>query len=607
MGLKKYLATGKASLLQRTQTKTGNRWIRAEAQVVDKAYFSMLNKYSRTLTENEHQPGSQAMLYGAGLTETTIHYPQIGIASAGFAGNPCNMHLNQLAQWVAEGMEAQQLVAMTFHTIGVSDSISMGTEGMKYSLPSRDLIADSIETMVSGMWYDGLVAVMGCDKNMPGSIIAMGRLNRPALMVYGGSSLSGRHNGRKISILSSFEAYGAKAAGLIDEAEMQAIIRQACPGAGACGGMYTANTMSSSIEALGLSLPYSSSYPAVSAEKRQECSQVGKAMKRLLEEDLKPCDIVTQRSLENALVVVMALGGSTNAVLHYLAIARSFGLSLELADFQRISDQVPLIADLRPSGKYLMEDVHESGGIPAILKILLDEGLLHGDCLTVTGQTLRENLEGIPPWNNDKRILASFDNPLKQTGHLQILHGNLAPAGAVAKITGKEGEFFEGPARVFDQEPAAFEAITAGRVKPGDVVVIRYEGPKGGPGMPEMLKATSAIMGAGLGSDVAVITDGRFSGGTHGFVVGHITPEAYEGGVLALLQDGDLISIDAVNNRIEAALSDAELVRRHQTWRQPPPRYASGVLHKYSQLVSSASEGCVTDGPVSNAVRPVGA
>ncbi|WP_338877374.1 dihydroxy-acid dehydratase (plasmid) [Spirosoma sp. SC4-14] len=555
----------------------------------------ILNKYSRTLTEREDQPGSQAMLYGAGLTETTIHYPQIGIASAGYAGNPCNMHLNSLADIISQGMEAEKLVGFTFHTIGVSDSISMGTEGMKFSLPSRDLIADCIETVASAQWYDGVVAVMGCDKNMPGSIMAMGRLNRPALMVYGGSSLSGHHNGQKISILSSFEAYGAKVAGLIDAAEMQAIIRHACPGAGSCGGMYTANTMSSSIEALGLSLPYSSSYPATSAEKRQECAGVAKAMKHLLERDLKPRDIVTAKSLENALVVVMALGGSTNAVLHYLAIARAFGLPLELADFQRISDQVPLIADLRPSGKYLMEDVHESGGTPAILKILLEEGLLHGDCLTVTGQTLRQNLENIPDWNNDKKILVPFNQPLKKTGHIQILYGNLAPGGSVAKITGKEDEFFQGPARVFDREPAVIEAIKAGQVRAGEVVVIRYEGPKGGPGMPEMLKATSAIMGAGLGNQVAVITDGRFSGGTHGFVVGHITPEAYEGGVIGLIQDGDLISIDAVNNRLDVALSDEEIRQRRTTWQRPPARYTSGVLAKYGRLVASASQGCVTD------------
>ncbi|WP_128547876.1 dihydroxy-acid dehydratase [Larkinella soli] len=562
----------------------------------------ILNKYSRTLTENEDQPGSQAMLFGAGLTETTIRYPQVGIASAGFAGNPCNMHLNDLAGEIARSMEPEQLVGLTFHTIGVSDSISMGTSGMRYSLPSRDLIADCIETMVSAQWYDGLVAVMGCDKNMPGSIIAMGRLNRPALMVYGGSSLSGQHNGRNISILSSFEAYGAKVAGLIDESEMRAIIRHACPGAGACGGMYTANTMSSSIEALGLSLPYSSSYPATSLEKRQECAQVGKAMKKLLELDLKPRDIVTQRSLENALVGVMALGGSTNAVLHYLAMARAFGLRLELADFQRISDQVPLIADLRPSGKYLMEDVHVSGGTPAILKILLDEGLLHGDCLTVTGQTLRQNLEGIPEWNNDRNILVPFDRPLKKSGHIQILYGNLAPEGSVAKITGKEGEFFRGPARVFDKEAVAIEAIKAGRVRAGEVVVIRYEGPKGGPGMPEMLKATSALMGAGLGKEVAVITDGRFSGGTHGFVVGHITPEAVDGGLIGLLEDGDMISIDAVDNRLDVVLTDDEIARRKQGWKPPETQYDSGILYKYSRLVSSAAEGCVTDGRRENRV-----
>ena len=547
------------------------------------------------MTEDENQPGSQAMLYGAGLTSENINFPQIGIASAGYSGNPCNMHLNQLAKWVANGMESEQLVPMNFNTIGISDAISMGTEGMKYSLPSRDLIADCIEAMVSGMWYDGVVAIMGCDKNMPGALIAIGRLNRPALMVFGGSSLSGNHKGQKISILSTFEAYGAKGAGLIDEQELQEIIRHSCPGAGACGGMYTANTMSSSIEALGLSLPYSSSYPATSIEKMKECEGVGKYMRKLLETDLKPKDIVTQRSLENALVVVMALGGSTNAVLHYLAMARAFGLHLELSDFQRISNQVPLIADLRPSGKYLMEDVHESGGIPAILKILLNEGLMHGDCMTVTGKTLRENLENIPLWNNEKKILKPFDKPLKKSGHLQILFGNLAPEGSVAKITGKEGEFFEGTARVFDKETTAIDDIKAGKIRKGDVVVIRYEGPKGGPGMPEMLKATAAIIGAGLGNEVAVITDGRFSGGTHGFVVGHITPEAFEGGTIALVEDGDVITIDAIKNQLNVLISEEELKKRRKIWEKPKPRYTSGILFKYSQLVSSAAEGCVTD------------
>lgn len=556
---------------------------------------TILNKYSRKLTENEDQPGSRAMLHAIGLDERTIKFPQIGIASAGYAGNPCNMHLNGLAAIVADSMKTVDLNGLTFNTIGVSDAISMGTEGMNFSLPSRDLIADCIETVVGGQWYDGVVTIMGCDKNMPGAIIAMGRLNRPAVMIYGGSIHSGSHNGKKINVLSSFEAYGAKNAGLIDEAEMNAIIKNACPGAGACGGMYTANTMSSSIEAMGLSLPYSSSNPATSPEKEQECRDVAAVMRNLLELDLKPRDIVTQKSLENALVVVMALGGSTNAVLHYLAIAKAYGIPLGLDDFQRISDNTPLIADLKPSGKYLMEDVFTSGGTPAILKILLDEGLLHGDCMTVTGKTLKENLENITPWNNDLNILSPISQPLKASGHLQILYGNLAEDGSVAKITGKEGEYFQGPARVFNSEDESVDAIKNGLIHKGDVVVIRYIGPKGGPGMPEMLKATASIIGAGMGSDVALITDGRFSGGTHGFVVGHISPEAFEGGLIGLLQDGDLITIDALNNRLEVALTAAEITTRRKKWKQPALRYQQGVLYKYAQQVSSASDGCITD------------
>lgn len=556
---------------------------------------TILNKYSRKLTENEDQPGSRAMLHAIGLDERTIKFPQVGIASAGYAGNPCNMHLNGLAAIVAESMKAVNLNGLTFNTIGVSDAISMGTEGMNFSLPSRDLIADCIETVVGGQWYDGVVTIMGCDKNMPGAVIAMGRLNRPALMIYGGSIHSGSHNGKKINVLSSFEAYGAKNAGLIDEVEMNAIIKNACPGAGACGGMYTANTMSSSIEALGLSLPYSSSNPATSPEKEQECRNVAAVMRNLLELDLKPRDIVTQKSLENALVVVMALGGSTNAVLHYLAIAKAYGIPLGLDDFQRISDNTPLIADLKPSGKYLMEDVFTSGGTPAILKILLDEGLLHGDCITITGKTLKENLEGITPWNNYLNILSPVNKPLKASGHLQILYGNLAQDGSVAKITGKEGEYFQGPARVFDSEDESVNAIKNGLIYKGDVVVIRYIGPKGGPGMPEMLKATASIIGAGMGSDVALITDGRFSGGTHGFVVGHISPEAFEGGLIGLVQDGDIITIDAVNNRLEVALTEEEISQRRKKWAQPELRYKQGILYKYIQQVSSASDGCVTD------------
>ncbi|RYE51461.1 MAG: dihydroxy-acid dehydratase, partial [Sphingobacteriales bacterium] len=461
----------------------------------------ILNKYSRKLTENEDQPGSRAMLHAIGLDERTIKFPQVGIASAGYAGNPCNMHLNSLAAVVAESMKKVDLNGLTFNTIGVSDAISMGTEGMNFSLPSRDLIADCIETVVGGQWYDGIVSIMGCDKNMPGAIIAMGRLNRPGLMVYGGSIHSGRHKGNKINILSSFEAYGAKNAGLIDEAEMNEIIQNACPGAGACGGMYTANTMSSSIEALGLSLPYSSSNTAMSAEKLRECEDVAPAIRKLLEMDLKPRDIVSRKSLENALVVVMALGGSTNAVLHYLAIAKAYNIPLTLKDFQYISDHTPLIADLKPSGKYLMEDVYDSGGTPGILKILLEEGLLDGNCMTVTGKTLRENLENIVPWNNDLNILWPVSNPIKASGHLQILYGNLAEEGSVAKITGKEGEYFEGPARVFNNEDDAVDAIKRGLIFKGDVVVIRFVGPKGGPGMPEMLKATASIIGAGMGNE----------------------------------------------------------------------------------------------------------
>lgn len=556
---------------------------------------TVLNKFSRKLTENEDQPGSRAMLHAIGLDERTIKLPQVGVASAGYAGNPCNMHLNDLAAIVVDAMKPHDLTGLTFNTIGVSDAIGMGTRGMNFSLPSRDLIADCIETVMGGQWYDGLVTVMGCDKNMPGAVIAMGRLNRPALMIYGGSIHSGKHKGEKINVLSTFEAYGAKMAGIIDSEELNQIIRNACPGAGACGGMYTANTMSSSIEALGLSLPYSSSNPATSNEKKQECIDAAAAIKNLLRLDLKPRDIVTRQSLENALVVVMALGGSTNAVLHYLAIARAYGLPLTLSDFQYISDHTPLIADLKPSGRYLMEDVHDSGGTPAILKILLDHGLLNGDCLTVTGKTLRDNLDDIKPWNNTLNLLRPFETPLKKSGHLQILYGNVAPAGSVAKITGKEGEFFEGTARVFDSEDETVEAVKKGLIKEGDVIVIRYVGPKGGPGMPEMLKVTAAIMGAGLGTRVALITDGRFSGGTHGFVVGHISPEAFDGGPIALLQNGDRLTIDVVNRRIDVGLTAAELSDRQAAWVKRNPSVTSGVLFKYLQLVSSASQGCITD------------
>ena len=556
---------------------------------------SYLNKYSRVLTQDVSQPSSKAMLHAVGFSTGDFEKAQVGIASSWFEGNPCNMHLNDLAKLVKKGLTEAGLVGLIFNTIGVSDAISMGTTGMRYSLPSRDIIADSIETVVSAQWYDGVVPIMGCDKNLPGAVIAMCRLNRPSIMVYGGTIHSGRYKDKKINVLSTLEAYGQKLAGTLSEEDFEGIILHACPGAGACGGMYTANTMSAAIEALGLSLPYSSSNPATSKEKQAECLQVGKALYHLLEQDIKPGDILTKKSFENAITLVMALGGSTNAVLHLIAIARAVEIDLRLSDFQRISNTTPLLADLKPSGRFLMEDLHEAGGIPAIMKILLDAGYLDGSCLTVTGRTLGENLEHIPSLENSSGIMQSFDKPLKANGHLQILYGNLAPGGAVAKITGKEGELFKGPAKVYDGEFAALEAVENKEIAPGDVVVIRYEGPKGGPGMPEMLKVTAAIMGAGLGKSVAVVTDGRFSGGTHGFVIGHITPEAYDGGMLALLQHGDIITIDAVNNFIEVALEEAEIAKRKAAWRPPELKYRKGILYKYCLTVSSASEGCVTD------------
>lgn len=554
------------------------------------------NKFSRKLTQDPSQPSSQAMLHGAGLKEEDFGKGQIGIVSSGFEGNPCNMHLNDLARLVKQGVEEAGLVGWIFNTIGVSDAMSMGTTGMRFSLPSRDIIADSIETVASAQWYDGILPIMGCDKNMPGAVMAMCRLDRPSLMIYGGTIHSGTYNGRKVNILSTLEAYGEKLSGKLTEEEFRGIMINACPGAGSCGGMYTANTMASAIEALGLSLPYSSSYPATSQEKKEECLRAGRAIHRLLELDLKPSGIVTERSFENAITLVMALGGSTNVVLHLLAIAKAIGIRLHLSDFQRISDRTPLVADLKPSGKYLMEDVHYAGGIPGIMRALLEAGYLHGDALTVTGRTLAENLAGAPPLQEGQRILAPFDKPLKASGHLQVLYGNIASQGAVAKITGKEGELFEGPARPFDSEFDAIRAIEDKLVKPGDVIVIRYEGPKGGPGMPEMLKVTAAVMGAGLGNSVAVITDGRFSGGTHGFVIGHITPEAFEGGTIALLEDGDIIRIDARKKTIDVLLSQDELDRRKPMWRQPSMKYTQGVLYKYALTVSTASEGCVTDG-----------
>ena len=554
-----------------------------------------LNRYSRTLTEDPSQPSSRAMLHGAGLTPADLKNPFVGVASAGWEGNPCNSHLNQLATYIKEGLTSQSLTGLIFNTIGVSDAMTMGTTGMRYSLPSRDLIADSIETIASGQWYDALVTVMGCDKNLPGGLIAMCRLNRPSLLVYGGSMYSGMYQGKKVNILTTLEAYGARLANTITDDDLSGLVRVACPGAGSCGGMYTANTMSTVAEAMGMSLPYSSSNPALSDEKKQECYRVGHSIRHLLREDIRPSDIVTRESLENAIIMTMILGGSTNAVLHLLAIARAANVDLTLDDFQRISDKTPLLADLKPSGRYLMEDVHTIGGTPAIMKQLLEAGYLHGNCLTVTGKTLAENLATVPPLNDTLSLMMPLDKPLKATGHLQILYGNLAPEGSVAKITGKEGEYFEGTARVFDSEADAVLAVQASHIQPGDVVVIRYEGPRGGPGMPEMLKVTSALTGAGLGNDVAIITDGRFSGGTHGFVIGHITPEAFTGGPIALLRTGDQIRVDSRANRIDVLLTTDELVNRRLIWTPPPPRYDRGVLLKYSLTVSSAAQGCVTD------------
>ncbi len=559
----------------------------------------MLNKYSRVLTQDDTQPAAQAMLYAIGFSDNDMNKAQVGIVSTGFEGNSCNMHLNDLAAIVKKGFAAPELsrevLGLIFHTIGVSDGMSMGTQGMRYSLPSRDVIADSIETVTNAQAYDGLVTIVGCDKNMPGALMAMGRVNRPSVMVYGGTIASGNYKGQKLNIVSAFEALGERVAGTISDEDFKGVIRNACPGAGACGGMYTANTMSSASEALGLSLPYSSSNPAVSPEKRDECSEVAEAMHNLLKLDLKPRDIVTKKSLENALAMVMVMGGSTNAVLHFLAIARAFEIDWTLSDVQRISDKTPYLADLKPSGKYLMEDIHTIGGTPAVMKFMLENRWLHGDCMTVTGKTIAENLANVPLLDEKQDVVRSAANPIKQTGHLQMLYGNLATEGAVAKITGKEGEKFVGKARVFNSEDEANAGIMAGKVQKGEVIVIRFIGPAGAPGMPEMLKPTALVIGAGLGNDVALITDGRFSGGTHGFVVGHITPEAQRGGTIGLLQDGDEITIDAVNNRLEVALSDAEIAKRRAAQTLPPLKATSGYLYKYAKTVSSASEGCVTD------------
>ena len=555
-----------------------------------------LNKYSKTVTQDPTQPASQAMLHGIGLTKADLAKAQVGIVSMGYDGNTCNMHLNDLAQVVKKGVWNNDLVGLTFHTIGISDGITNGTEGMRFSLVSRDLIADSIETVCGGHFYDGLIALPGCDKNMPGAIMAMGRLNRPAIMVYGGSIHSGNYKGQSLNIVSAFEALGQKMAGNLNEEDFQGIIEHACPGAGACGGMYTANTMASAIEALGMSLPYSSSYPALSKEKKDECLEAGKHIRTLLEKDIKPKDIMTPKAFHNAIVTVMVLGGSTNAVLHLIAMAKSVGIKLGLADFQKVSDETSVIADLKPSGKYMMEDVHNIGGMPAVLKYLLSKGLIHGDCLTVTGKTLAENVAHAVDLNFETQdVIRSYENPIKKTGHLQMLYGNLAPQGSVAKISGKEGEKFTGPARVFEGEFDLIAGINSGKVKAGDVVVIRYVGPKGGPGMSEMLKPTSAIFGAGLGSSVALITDGRFSGGTHGFVVGHITPEAFEGGNIGLVKDNDIIELDATKNSINLMISDQEMEARRAAWNQPEPPVRSGVLFKYFRQVKNASEGCVTD------------
>jgi len=554
-----------------------------------------LNKYSRVVTQDNSQPAAQAMLYAIGFTDEDFNKPLIGIASTGYEGNPCNMHLNNLALDVKDGVNSIDFVGLIFNTIGVSDGISMGTPGMRYSLPSRDIIADSIETVVQAMSYDGLITVVGCDKNMPGALMGMIRLNRPSILLYGGTIDSGCHKNKKLDIVSAFEAWGEKVTGTIDNKEYREIIKKSCPGSGACGGMYTANTMASAIEALGMSLPFSSSIPANNKMRNSISSETGKAMKKLIEDDLKPLDIINKKSIENAVTTVVALGGSTNAVLHFLAIARAADIDFTIDDFQRISEKTPFIADLKPSGKYLMEDLHDIGGIPVVLKYLLKKGYLHGDCLTVTGNTLSENLDEVEELTFQQDIIRPCESPIKNSGHIRILYGNLAGEGSVAKITGKEGLYFSGTANVFDSEEEANLGIKNGKVKKGDVVVIRYVGPKGGPGMPEMLKPTAGIMGAGLGKDVALITDGRFSGGTHGFVVGHITPEAQVGGNIAIVKDGDKISIDAEKNIITLHLSDDELIRRRKKWKKQPLKVTKGSLFKYANVVSSASLGCVTD------------
>jgi dihydroxy-acid dehydratase len=555
-----------------------------------------VNKYSKTITQDTTLPAAQAMFYALGLTEKDLEKAQVGIVSTGFDGNPCNMHLNKLAQTVKTGVWENDLVGLIFNTIGVSDGMSNGTEGMRYSLVSREIIADSIETVCGAQYYDGLIAVVGCDKNMPGALMAMGRLNRPSIMVYGGTIAGGNWKGQQLNIISAFEALGQKMAGNITPEDFKGIVQNSCPGAGACGGMYTANTMSSAIEALGMSLPYSSSNPALSKEKAEECMAAGRAIKLLLERDLKPRDIMTRKAFENAISTVMILGGSTNAVLHLIAMAKAVGVKLTQEDFQRISDKTPLIADLKPSGKYLMEDLFKIGGVPAVLKYMLKKGYLHGDCMTVTGKTIEENLKDVPELEFEKQnVIYPVEKPIKRTGHLQIMYGNLASKGSVAKITGKEGELFKGTARVFNGEFELVDGIKEGKVKAGDVVVIRYVGPKGAPGMPEMLKPTSAIMGVGLGKSVALITDGRFSGGSHGFVIGHITPEAYEGGLIALVEDNDLIEIDVQNHTINLMVDEATISKRRVAWTTPKLNARNGILLKYAKQVKTAADGCVTD------------
>jgi len=554
-----------------------------------------LNKVSSRITQPRSQGASQAMLYATGLTRKDMDKAQVGIASMWWQGNPCNMHLNDLADQIATGVRESDLIPMRFNTIGVSDGISMGTEGMSYSLQSRDLIADSIETVMGGQWYDALVTVPGCDKNMPGCLMAMGRVNRPALMLYGGTIRPGHAGSQVVDIVSAFQSYGQYIAKAITDDERQEIVNNACPGAGACGGMYTANTMASAIEAMGMSLPYSSSAPATTDQKKNECLNVGAAVRKLLELDLRPRDIMTREAFENAMVMVSALGGSTNAVLHLIAMARAVDVPLGIDDFQAVSDRVPFLADLKPSGQYVMEDLHNVGGVPAVMRYLLSEGMLNGDCMTVTGHTVADNLEQLPDLSDGQQVFHSTADPIKETGHIRILKGNFAPGGAVAKITGKEGRQFSGPARVFDGEEAMLKALEEGGIHKGDVIVIRYEGPKGGPGMPEMLTPTSAIMGAGLGSDVALITDGRFSGGSHGFIIGHVVPEAQEGGPIGLVRDGDMIHLDADANTIDVDLSEEELKSRHDNWTMPPYKTSRGTLYKYIKNVKTASEGCVTD------------